>query len=187
MSGPGRSTPAAARRLAVVLFITTLAAAARPSPAWLLAGAVVAGIGEALRLWASGYLVKTEILITAGPYARTRNPLYLGRLLLLTGTGLAATLPHHLNFAVLAGGIALFFIYYLPRKERVEGDRLRRKHGARYEAYRAAVPALFPSFRRYDALHVPWSFALMVRNRELVVLAGLVVLFSLLAHRAAGG
>jgi len=175
-----------ARRLLLYLFVVALLAAARPTRASVMAGALVAALGEALRLWAAGHLVKTTILVTSGPYAWTRNPLYLGRLLLLTGLGLAATLPHEFNLAALATGYAVFFLYYLPRKERVEGDRLQQRHGALYDAYRSAAPTLLPALRRYPGRRAPWSFALMLCNREPLVLAGLVLLFGLLAFKIGG-
>lgn len=175
-----------ARRLLLYLFVAALLAAARPTRASVVTGALVAALGEAIRIWAAGYLVKTTILVTSGPYARTRNPLYLGRLLLLTGLALAATLPYHLNLVVLAAGYAVFFIYYLPRKERVEGERLRRRHGGLYEAYRSAVPPLRPALRRFAGSHVAWSSALMLRNREPLVLVGLALLFGLLAFKIGG-
>lgn len=180
MSGPGRSL-LWARRLLLFLFVAALVAAARPTLGSLFAGACVAVLGEALRLWAAGYLVKTTRLVTTGPYAWTRNPLYLGRLLLWTGLAIAASLPRHLNVVILAAGYGVFFLYYLPRKERVEGRRLLLRHGAIYEQYRAAVPALMPGRRRFAGPRASWSLALAVHSGEPFVLAGLVLMFGLLA------
>ena len=58
-----------------------LLALSRPSADSLLVGMLVALPGELLRLWAAGHIDKTRSLATGGPYAHTRNPLYLGSLL----------------------------------------------------------------------------------------------------------
>ena len=173
------------RLAAVYVFIAWLVIASRPTPALVAAGATIALVGEAVRLWAAGHLVKSTRLITSGPYAYTQNPLYLGRLLILTGLGIAARTEGYLNLAALAAGYAVFFLYYLPRKERVEGRRLLLRHGAIYEDYRAAVPALVPGRRRFAGPRVSWSLELVVRSGEPLLLAGLVVLFGLLAMKVA--
>jgi protein-S-isoprenylcysteine O-methyltransferase Ste14 len=174
-------------RLALVYaFVAALVLISRPTWPLLAAGAAFVAAGEAVRVWAAGHLVKSVRLITSGPYARTQNPLYLGRLLILTGVGVAARGPAYANLVALALGYAVFFLYYMPRKLRVEGGRLARLHGAEFEAYRGAVPILFPSIRRYPAASSDrWSFRLMVRNQEPLVIAGLIVVLGVLAAKAA--
>ncbi len=168
-------------RLALVyLFVAGLVWASRPTPALIATGAVLALGGEAVRVWAAGHLTKSVRLITSGPYAYTQNPLYLGRLLILTGLALGARTRGHLNLVALAIGYAVFFFYYMPRKLRVEGGRLARLHGAAFEAYHASVPVLFPSGRRYAGGREPWSFNLMVRNQEPLVATGVALVLALL-------
>lgn len=155
------------RLVAVYLFIAALLWLANPSPLTVSVGFVIVALGEAIRFWAAGHLHKTVELITSGPYRYTRNPLYLGRLLILTGLCIMARLPYYSNLIVLVLGCAIFFGYYLPRKERVEPERLRQTHGAAYERYFKAVPALFPSLRPYpDGATSGWSSDHMLRNRE---------------------
>ena len=60
---------------------------ARPTPRSLAAGAIVAVIGEAIRIWAAGHLEKGREVTTSGPYAFTRHPLYVGSTII--GVGLA--------------------------------------------------------------------------------------------------
>lgn len=171
------------RLLFVFLFIAVLVAVAQPTPTLLWIGAVIAAAGETVRIWAAGHLHKSVRLATAGPYARTQNPLYLGRLLILTGLGIAARLPYGLNWIALATGYAIFFLYYIPRKLRVEGTRLENIHGPAYQAYRRAVPILFPSpFRYPGAGPERWSFAQMVRNQEPFVALGVLAAFVWLAQ-----
>src|SRR5439155_3013450 len=63
---------------------------AKPTVWTLIAGAAVALPGLLLRAWASGHLRKNEMLATTGPYAYTRNPLYLGSFLIGLGFTIAA-------------------------------------------------------------------------------------------------
>ncbi len=63
---------------------------ARPTRTSLLAGALVMLPGLVLRGLASGHVQKDKQLTTSGPYAYTRNPLYLGSLLLAAGFAIAA-------------------------------------------------------------------------------------------------
>ena len=185
---PERSQALGRLRLAgVYLFIIFLIAISRPTPALLAAGAALAAIGEAVRMWAAGHLHKSVRLATSGPYARTQNPLYLGRLLILTGLGIAARNPWGLNWLALLVGYGIFFFYYIPRKLRVEGSRLERIHGAAYADYRRSVPILFPSLAAYPGRGSDrWSFGQMVRNQEPLVLLGLLVALGFLYYRLEG-
>ncbi|HEU4837195.1 MAG TPA: methyltransferase, partial [Pyrinomonadaceae bacterium] len=63
---------------------------ARPTPRALLIGASVSVLGLALRAWAAGHIRKNAQLATSGPYAFTRNPLYLGSFLLGLGFTIAS-------------------------------------------------------------------------------------------------
>jgi protein-S-isoprenylcysteine O-methyltransferase Ste14 len=182
---PERSRILGQFRLAgVYIFVIALVLLARPTPALLLAGAALAAVGEAVRLWAAGHLSKSVRLATAGPYAHTQNPLYLGRLLILTGIGIAARNEWGLNWLALLAGYAIFFLYYIPRKLRVEGARLERIHGEAFTRYNRSVPILFPSPAAYpDRGDERWSFGQMVRNQEPLVMLGLVVTFAFLAWK----
>ena len=180
-----RSTILGWIRLAFVYaFVAALVLVSRPTRLLLIAGSLFVVAGLAVRLWAAGHLVKSVRLVTSGPYAYTQNPLYLGRLLILTGVGIAARAPGYINLVALGFGYAVFFLYYMPRKLRVEGDRLARLHGAGFEAYHRSVPILIPAPRRYPgASRDSWSFRQMVRNQELLVLTGVLLVLLLLSHR----
>lgn len=94
--------------------------------------------GLALRAWAAGHLRKNQKLATSGPYAFTRNPLYLGTL--ITALGLAAA-AHSFGLTILF--VSIFLLVYLPAIE------LEEQHLTAilkdYAAYAARVPLLLPS------------------------------------------
>src|SRR3970040_2685623 len=81
----------------------------RPTFASLVAGSALAALGILIRGWASGHLRKSEALATSGPYAYTRNPLYLGSLLLVIGFAIAGRTPWLALLLLVA-----FFFFYLP-------------------------------------------------------------------------
>ena len=119
---------------------------ARPSWALLLAGASIAATGEVIRMWAVSHVgsrsrTRGEAvgpLIVTGPFARTRNPLYLGNLLLAAGLALASGVSSLVTAVVLLVGLQYACIVAW------EETRLERSHGSEYRAYRAAVPRWFP-------------------------------------------
>jgi len=173
------------RLIAVYLLIGGLLFLSEPTPWGVSIGFILAALGEAIRFWAAGHLLKTDELVTSGPYRYSRNPLYLGRLLIFTGLGIMARLPYGLNWAVLGLGYLIFFVYYLRRKERVEPDRLRKAHGEAYERYHGSVPALFPTLKPYpEGAAGGWSSDRMLRNREHWMVAGVLVITLTLLWKA---
>lgn len=112
-------------------------------------GAIAAGsglivLGLAVRAWGAGHLVKRERLITSGPYAHVRHPLYAGTLLICLGFGLALGPLGWL----LASVVLLWFVArYFPAKERHESALLEQRYGGAYVRYRSQVPALIPDWR----------------------------------------
>lgn len=154
---------------------------ARPRAATLLAGGGVAVLGLGLRAWAAGHIRKNSALATSGPYAYTRNPLYLGSFLLGLGFTIAAGQP-------LLGllFIALFLGIYLPVM-RVEAATLSQLFGEDYTRYADAVPLFFPRLVPYrDAKTGGAKFdaALYLRYREYQAAIGLLIAWGLLALKA---
>lgn len=176
------------RLASVYVLIALLAWFSRPTPLSVTVGFIFVALGEAVRFWAAGHLRKTVELITSGPYRYSRNPLYLGRLLIFTGLCLMAWLPReqfHANLLVLVAGWGVFFLYYFRRKERVEPARLRQVHGESYERYFRAVPALFPTLTPYpEGASIGWSSERMLRNREQWMVIGLALLTLIMLWRA---
>ena len=169
------------RLVAVYLLVAGLVVLARPTPLSVNLGLVFVVIGEGIRVWAAGHLRKTVELVISGPYRYTRNPLYLGRLLIFTGLCIMASIPYRANLVLLALGYIVFFAYYLPRKERIEPSRLREVHGAAYERYFESVPSLVPTTTPFpDTSATGWSSERLLRNREHWMVIGLLAVWLLL-------
>jgi protein-S-isoprenylcysteine O-methyltransferase Ste14 len=117
---------------------------ARPWPAGVVTGAILIAAGEGLRLWAAAYLGMTVRsrapragkLITAGPYAHTRHPLYTGNLLLVTGFAVLSGAGRPWFPPVMALVVVLLYGGHAAREDGV----LAAAFPAEHEAYRARVP-----------------------------------------------
>jgi protein-S-isoprenylcysteine O-methyltransferase Ste14 len=132
-----------ARLAPLYLLALAIFALADPGPVGLVLGAALVSGGLALRAWGAGHLVKTDRLVTTGPYAHLRHPLYAGTLLVTSGLAAAAG---PVGVVLLFGALLpFFFLYYFPYKERIESARLEGRYGAAYTAYRRGVPALWPA------------------------------------------
>jgi protein-S-isoprenylcysteine O-methyltransferase Ste14 len=150
---------------------------ARPSPRSIFYGALVGAIGLALRAWAAGYLHKQEILTVTGPYAYTRNPLYLGSAILALGVAIAAR--SWISAAIIA---AYFTIVYSVVMRREEGE-LRQRHGADFDRYATAVSLFFPGFSfatPKPARAGAFSLKQYRKNHEWQAAAGFLLLLAVL-------
>ncbi|GBC78142.1 hypothetical protein HRbin08_01628 [bacterium HR08] len=153
---------------------------AQPTVASVLWGAALALPGLGLRAWASRHLRKDHVLTTTGPYAYTRNPLYLGSLLL----GVAFALACRSSW-LLVCFLVFFAVVYVPTMI-LEAEHLRALFGAAFEAYERQVPLFFPRLGRRFALSQEGSgqWSVYVRNREYRVLLGYVLILVLLLVKA---
>jgi protein-S-isoprenylcysteine O-methyltransferase Ste14 len=123
----------------LALFISSWLWGRAEMTAWsFLPGAVITGCGLLLRMWASGWLCKRKRLTTAGPYALTRNPLYLGSGLIAVGHSFMSGVP----LAPVLFPLLWIVLYWPTMCE--EADYLAARYGAEYEAYRGRVPMLVP-------------------------------------------
>lgn len=152
------------------LLLAVYAYFSRPAPFRLAAGALIALAGLALRACAAGHLEKNLRLATSGPYAYTRNPLYLGSALVAAG------------FTVAGGAWwlgALFAAYlvlvYLPVVAEEEAHLA--KLFPEFRAYAAAVPRFWLRARPYreaggESSHMLFRWSLYRRNQEYNALLG---------------
>jgi protein-S-isoprenylcysteine O-methyltransferase Ste14 len=151
---------------------------AHPTPTSILGGTIVGAMGISLRAWAAGYLQKQSVLTVAGPYAYTRNPLYLGSAVLAVGAAIAVN--SWVAAAIIGAYFALFYSVVMRREE----QELRMQHGEAFDEYARAVPLFFP---RMTAAKVSWgdagTFSLVQykKNREYRATAGFFLLMIVLA------
>jgi protein-S-isoprenylcysteine O-methyltransferase Ste14 len=152
---------------------------ARPRPATLVAGAAVSCVGVLLRAWASGHIRKNDALAVSGPYAYTRNPLYLGSFIL--GLGFTIGSGRWWLGIVFA---ALFLGIYLPVM-RVESATLAQLFGEDFEAYAATVPLFLPRLMPYRSgeQRIRFDPSLYLRYREYRATLGLLVAWGLLVFK----
>jgi len=150
---------------------------ARPTPRSILLGLPLVVLGEAARLWASGHIEKTLKLATGGPYAHSRNPLYVGSLLLALGVAVACASP----WVVLA--VALYFLAFYPAVMREEADFLRKKF-PEYARWEAEVPLFWPRPRPGGPRESRFEWVRVRVNREWRTAAALPLLAALLYARS---
>jgi protein-S-isoprenylcysteine O-methyltransferase Ste14 len=149
---------------------------ARPTWRSIAFGAIVIVPGLLTRALASGHVRKNEALATSGPYAYTRNPLYLGSLLIGVGFAVAAR-----SWWVGVVLVVMFFAIYLP-VIRDEENFLRGKF-LEFDQYARRVPRMFPRlWRRSSAEETSGGFSmdLYLKHREYNALLGALALVAAL-------
>jgi protein-S-isoprenylcysteine O-methyltransferase Ste14 len=157
------------------LIVIVFAWLAHPAARSLEIGAPVSILGLLLRGWAAGCLAKNQQLATSGPYAHTRNPLYIGTLLVAAGLVIAAR-----SYPLAALTTAVFILIYLPVIG-LEEQHLRVLF-PEYPAYAERVPMLLPRFRRMPQKNPhPFRWSQYLRNEEyqagVAFTAGMLFLF----------
>jgi len=133
---------------------------ARPTPLLLLIGGTLVLLGEAGRMWSSGHIDKNAELATAGPYAHTRNPLYVANLLLLLGFCVMSGILWVAALALLA-----FAMIYRP-VIREEAAHMAKLFGEDYRRWSAEVPLFFPRLTAAPHQTGAFSWKLVLQHRE---------------------
>ena len=165
-----------ARRIRVPLgfaFAAVYIWLAHPTPLSILVGFLVGTPGLLLRALASGHVKKNEELATTGPYGYTRNPLYLGSLILAIGFAVASR-----NWIIAVIIVVLFFFIYLP-VIRGEEDYLRQQF-PEFSDYASNVPRLFPRLTSYRRGSGSFSFDLYRKHREYNAALGAAAVIAIL-------
>lgn len=152
---PARPRVVLARLLGFALLLVV-----RPTPSSVLLAVPLALLGEGLRVWASGHIEKRRVLATGGPYAHTRNPLYLGSLVLIVGAVVASASPW--VAAVAAAYIAAFY----PKILRGEARFLAETFGDEYAAWAAEVPLFLPRLTPAGPQASRFAWSRVFANRE---------------------
>ena len=164
--------------------IAALFLSAHVSEESLRAGVVPVVLGQAVRFWANGYVGHVKVnwtqkqrgdrkigrLITGGPYAFVRHPLYFGTLLLGAGFCLMVHNPW-VSMAALAGFLATY-----RRKMAQEEALIRDEYPEAYGRYSALVPQLLPRWYRYPHAQGRWDWKGVAASKEWKTALWLVVL-----------
>jgi protein-S-isoprenylcysteine O-methyltransferase Ste14 len=165
-----------ARRIRVPLsfaFAIAYVWLAHPTRESLLAGALLLVPGLLLRGLASGHVQKDKQLTTSGPYAYTRNPLYLGSLILAAGFVVAAR-----SWWIPAILLVKFAAIYVPV---IAGEeRYLRNTFPDYDDYARHVPRFAMRFTRYGSQRGEFSSERYWKHREYNVIIGCVILLAIL-------
>jgi protein-S-isoprenylcysteine O-methyltransferase Ste14 len=138
---------------------------ARPTPRNLVIGALVAFVGEALRIWAAGHLEKSREVTASGPYRFSRHPLYLGSTIIGVGFAIASS---SIPAAILVLG---YLAITLTSAIRGEEAHLTEKFGSAYPDYREG---------RAKAARRRFSMSRALANREHKAVGGLLLVLALL-------
>jgi protein-S-isoprenylcysteine O-methyltransferase Ste14 len=130
-----------------------LVALGRPTPQSAQIGIAIAALGELLRIWAVGYsgvttradIVTAPELVTAGPYALVRNPLYVANALIALGfwyafSGGVSVLEAAVMLAIVLGLVVGVYAIIIPLEEAYLAGHF----GAAYRRYLEAVPSVIP-------------------------------------------
>ena len=162
------------------LFAVFFLVLARPHWWSLAAGSAVALTGVWIRAISSGHVRKNEALATSGPYAYTRNPLYLGSIVIAAGLALAA-----LRWEIAVGLVALVAAIYVPVSRGEE--QLLSEHFADYGEYCSRVPRLLPRLRAGEEGRSRFSPELYLQHREYNALLGTLAMIAALAGKIWAG
>jgi protein-S-isoprenylcysteine O-methyltransferase Ste14 len=138
---------------------------AQPTWATIVAGGLVAVVGQAIRIWSAGHLEKSREVTRSGPSRWARHPLYVGSSVMGLGTAIASA------SGVAACVTTIYLVVTLTAAIRTEEAFLRTRFGPEYDAYcRGQAPAVE---RRFS-----WDRAW--RNREWRAVLGLAIALTVL-------
>jgi protein-S-isoprenylcysteine O-methyltransferase Ste14 len=133
---------------------------ARPTLPGLILGLSIAIVGEGIRLWGVSIVgsetrttgtVGGTYLVTTGPFAYVRNPLYVGNLLLYIGIGVMS----NALFPWLLLVATMFFFMQYSLIVALEEEYLRKRFSSAFEDYARRVPRFFPNFQKYKGAGEP--------------------------------
>jgi len=150
---------------------------ARPTPRTILLGAAIGLIGLGIRACAAGYLHKQSILTVTGPYAYTRNPLYLGSCILALGAAVAM----HSRVSAITLLIYFAVVYAVVMKR--EEEELRHQHKNAFDEFAKSVPLFFPRLtpaKSLSAIAGSFSWAQYKKNHEYEAMIGFLLLLGIL-------
>ena len=168
-----------------------MVAFAKPVLLTMMLGGGLAILGEVVRYWGVAYAgsltrvtgsVGAPEIVTSGPFAHVRNPLYVGNIFLYVGVGIIS----NALFPWLLLVATAYFVFQYYEIVLLEEDFLRGTFGAAYEEFAGNVPRFIPRFTGYRAAsqskqRPDWRAAFYSERRTLqaigLVLAALLFLW----------
>jgi len=173
---------------AVPFFIAGIVLAT-PREDLMIFGAILMAFGEILRIIGVGYLgsssrareIVADKLITNGPFAYVRNPMYTGNMFLYMGASIFAGgwLPFMLYFVIL------FFSIQYSLSVKYEESCLEELHGDKYNDYKENVPRFYPRLSPYPQKtneKIDLSTAFLSEKTTFLAIIGFVILVQLVFH-----
>ena len=127
--------------IGIIFFILLLT---QLKPAWFFPGLLVSIFGQLLQIWCMSTIKTTKKLTVTGPYMFVRNPIYLGRFLLIFGVLMMTGNPWLLIL------LTIVYYYYMVNRVNREEKILAELFGEDYEAFRRDVHPYLPGFKRFD-------------------------------------
>ncbi len=195
MSDSFQSTVFANRGTLLALPAVALAALGKPGAFSIACGLPLAFAGEAVRMWAVGYsgvttrgdAVTAPALVTAGPYAYVRNPLYVGNFLTAAGFAVAFTGRNSVagKLLLVGGSLAAMLAVYtviVPHEE----SYLRATFGAPFDDYVQRVPPVVPLSAPSEPQHGTYDPAVIgkAESRTFITFGAMLAVLALKALRA---
>lgn len=128
---------------------------AQPTTQTMLAGGVVALIGELMRFWGVAYAgsltrvtggVGAPEVVVSGPFAHLRNPLYVGNILMYTGIGFMS----NALFPWLLVIVVIYFVFQYEQIVALEEEFLQKEFGADFGEFKKNVPRFIPRLTPYE-------------------------------------
>jgi protein-S-isoprenylcysteine O-methyltransferase Ste14 len=183
------------RGLLLALPAAVLARCGKPSAGSIAAGLPLAFAGELIRCWAVGYsgvttrndAVTAPKLVTAGPYAYVRNPLYLGNFITAAGFAIAFTGKNSgaARSALVLGSLGIMAAVYatiIPHEEAY----LRSQFGEVFDWYCERVPRVIPQFEPLPDAQGEWQpdAVLTAESKTFMTFGAMLVALFARARRA---
>ncbi|HVN70264.1 MAG TPA: isoprenylcysteine carboxylmethyltransferase family protein [Candidatus Binatia bacterium] len=181
------------RGLLLALPAAALAVFGLPNAPSIAVGLPLAVAGELLRCWAVGYsgvttrhdAVTAPQLVTAGPYAHVRNPLYIGNFITALGFAIAFTGRNAptARFALVAGSLAFMAAVYaviVPHEEAF----LRSKFGGEFDRYCERVPRIVPRAAPLPGANGSWHAGVVTsaESKTFALFAAMLLVLALKAR-----
>jgi len=161
-----------------LIFVIAAIVLADPSLWSILIGIGLTLIGLLIRTWACCYLEKEKILTMSGPYRYTRNPLYLGSLLIGIGVVIGSR-----SWWVFVFAVVLFAFFY-PVAIFSEKQKMQKLFPEEYSTYSKNVPLFFPKpGTSLPHRNIAFRWTLYKKNQESRALLGSALFWLILTAK----